>query len=408
MAPGKISLKRRCETSYNGTPASVLKSALQKYARRGLAGPGLWCLAEMDLFSLVEAGSFPPVDVRRATALRTNLINRLIVMVPEDVGVAAWWMPLVAGRLVAAWQASRRVEASRKYLVDLYRHLAAARKLRLVSDLKSVYLLPPNYVKPAQLGDLRAVQAEAARSLGLAGLYAGRDDVPEDLLARLPAGVRADCGDVESRRIYNGVLHHLARESDHAFAWVARLIDRQRGGDGEPRLRGKDNPVNGLWRLLEGFAAHREALWGGSPVDRPANFDRLGEVIGVLRRWYDAMTHREKPIYLYHALLLVIRRGRIDWEQTPPEIDTPADEVARLYAGNLAGEVVPLEGFVYDMHTGGRAAGGRVRFAEEGAVVVNEDVALRNDDYRRLYRELKVRLDIYEERGLAAALGGAA
>jgi hypothetical protein len=403
-------LKRRRETSYNGVPTAVLKSALQKYARRGLLDSGLWCLAELDLFSLVEAGAFPAEDVRRAAALRTNLLNRLIVMVPEDVGIAEWWLPLVAGRLVAAWQACRRQDASRKHLVDLYKYLAAARKLRLVSDLKSVHLLPPDYVKPAQGADLQLMHADLVRSLGLADLYTGCDDEPEDLLAKCPGVLRLDRGDADLRRIFNGVLHHLARESDHAFAWVARLLDRQRGPDGEPRLRGRDNPVNGLWRLLEAFAVRGEALWGGRPVERPANFGRLGDVLAVLRGWYDAMTHRERPIYLYHAILLVVRRGRIDWESQPPVIDTPADEVARLYAGNLAGEVVPLDPFVYDLHTGVREAGARARFAREGAFVTNEDAALRNEDYRRIYHGLKERLDVYEERGLAAALalGGTA
>jgi hypothetical protein len=60
------------------------------------------------------------------------------------------------------------------------------------------------------------------------------------------------------------------------------------------------------------------------------------------------------------------------------------------------------------MHTGRREAGARTRFALEGALVVNEDARLRNDDYRRIYNGLKERLDVYDERGLAEALGGGA
>jgi hypothetical protein len=171
---GKINVKRRQETSCNGLPAALLKSAIQKYARRALAEKGLWCLAEMDLFSLVEADPEGAAEharlrpraagtseaearataVRRARALRTNLLNRLIVMVSEEISIAAWWMPLVVHQLAAAWQDNRGKTASRKYLVDISRHLLATKKVRLISYLKSVYLLPPDYVKPDRRRDL--------------------------------------------------------------------------------------------------------------------------------------------------------------------------------------------------------------------------------------------------------------
>jgi hypothetical protein len=310
---GKMDLRRRRETSYNGVSIAVLKSALQKYARRGQLDQGLWCLAEVDLFSLVEAGASEPADVRRAMALRTNLLNRLIVMVPEEVAIAAWWMPPVAHRLAEAWKASRRSDTARKPLVDLYAHLTAARKVRLVSDIKSVYLLPPDHVDPARLTDLRTLHADLVRTLGLGGLYDGCDAEPEDVLDKCGVDLRAyGVRDEEVRRIFNGVLHHLARESDHAFWWLARLIDRGRDPDGEPRLQGKQNPIQGVWRLLEAFAVKGEALWGTRPVERHAHFGRLGEVVRVLHRWFDTMTHREKPTYLYHALLLAVRRGQVD------------------------------------------------------------------------------------------------
>jgi hypothetical protein len=119
----------------------------------------------------------------------------------------------------------------------------------------------------------------------------------------------------------------------------------------------------------------------------------------VLRKWYEKMTHRERPVYLYHAVLLVVRRKEIDWDAEPPEVDTPASEVEALYQAHLAGREVELDDFVFDVHAGGPAQGGLTRFAREGALVVNEAARFRNEDYRRVYNALKERLDVYNASG---------
>ena len=51
---GDLYARYRVERSYFGYDPSVLKSGFQKYARRAEVEKGLWCLVEMDLFSLLE------------------------------------------------------------------------------------------------------------------------------------------------------------------------------------------------------------------------------------------------------------------------------------------------------------------------------------------------------------------
>ena len=51
---GELYAKYRKEQSFWGYDPSVLKSGIQKYARRAEVDKGLWCLMEMDLFSLLE------------------------------------------------------------------------------------------------------------------------------------------------------------------------------------------------------------------------------------------------------------------------------------------------------------------------------------------------------------------
>ena len=60
---GDLYARFRVEKSFHGYPLSVLKSGIQKYARRGETEKGLWCLVEWDLFSLLEWES-PELEAR--------------------------------------------------------------------------------------------------------------------------------------------------------------------------------------------------------------------------------------------------------------------------------------------------------------------------------------------------------
>lgn len=421
---GQIYLKRRQERSYNGIPIGVLKSGLQKYARRARLGEGLWCLIELDLFQLVETeldgvaeylrrkgrAVFPLEEaeykraiIQKAKALRTNLVNRLIVMVSEEVSISAYWMPLVVNELYELWKADRNRTISRKHLIDIYKHLVRQEKIRLISDLKSVYLLPPDYVKPDRRQDLRIIHSNLLASLGLSRMLEGCQAVSENLIDSCTVDLRPflDEKDEELRRVVNGILYHLKHKNDHVFHWLGQLIDRQRGPQGEPKLGGKKDLLNVVWHLLLGFADKREGLWNEPQKTYPENFDRVREIIGVLKKWYETMTHREKPIYLYHAILLIIRRDEIDWRAEIPEINTPWHEVEALYRTNVSGKVIELDDFVFDIHTGRLGENSLTRFAREGALVENENQRFRNENYRLIYCALKERLDVYRRKGLA-------
>ncbi len=416
----KINLKRRQETTLNGVSVKVLKSGLQKYVRRGMLSKGLWCLAELDLLSLVEDGGdgtdeyvrlyIKPSEtvnmarrsaIQRAKALRTNVLNRLIVMVPEEISIACWWMPIVVNRLAEAWKSERCDVQSRQHLVEIYKLLCASKKIRLISDLKSVYLLPPDYVKPQQRQELSEIHAEAVKSLEIQALYENCHSVPTNLVDHCRVDLRpfGNVADADFRQIVNGLLHNLRCESDHVFYWVNRLIEQQRDAKGNPCFRGKRNKINLVWALLEGFAKHRELLWGETPQAYPNQFHRLAEVLSVLREWYTTMTNRETPTYLYHAILLVVRRRQVDWRSEPEFPITNRHEVEALYDANLNGDLIELDSFVHDMHTGTHGPDKRTRFANEGAWVENEETSLRNESYRSLYHRLKERLDSSEEDG---------
>ena len=164
---GELCHEYRAEKSFFGYNPSVLKSGIQKYARRAEVQKGLWCLIEMDLFSLLEwdgasldayLQKHPEAKRKKVQAqaqrIRTNMVNRLVVMMSEEVSISAWWMPLIIHELYQRWVKTRGGPESRKYLVDMYLFLNSQKMVRLISDLHSVYLLPPDYVKPKQMDGL--------------------------------------------------------------------------------------------------------------------------------------------------------------------------------------------------------------------------------------------------------------
>lgn len=385
---GNLYAKFRSERSFFGYDPHVLKSGIQKYARRAEVDKGLWCLVEMDLFSLLEwEGSgldaylqrYPEVTRAKAKAraktIRTNMINRLVVMMSEEVNISAWWMPLRVCQIYQKWVESRDEAFSWKLLMDMYLYLTSQRMIRLISDLKSVYILPPYYVKPRQMDDFR--QIHRSISALYPAVYANQTDVGD---------VDLDLTDYSAniRRCIKGIVYNLEAGSDHAFYWISRLCDLE-NEDGTAKYR----YLRFVWSVLYRF------------IDRHGEYQSIREIISALEFFFKKMGHQEKPIYLYHAMLLFIRRNEIDWSSTDPGIDTPVDDVEQLYRDHLVGGKMLMDPYILDLHTHGGKRGGDCleNFALEGAYIENENDAFLRHEYREIYVLLKKKLDRYRCNG---------
>ena len=136
MFHNQFSLNYCSQTSFNGCRTTVLKSGLQKYLRRSEPQKGLWCLIEMDLFSVLEPDS-------RAYAIRSNNMNRLIAIMSEEISINAPALPVFVRECYETWCNSRGTLSGRNTLVTLYKTLFNCKKSRIISDLKSYYNLPP-------------------------------------------------------------------------------------------------------------------------------------------------------------------------------------------------------------------------------------------------------------------------
>jgi hypothetical protein len=413
---GNLYVKRRLEKSYFDYHPSALKSGIQKYARRDEVEKGLWCLIEMDLFSLLEwdgpvlnafLARYPELNRKQveinARRLRTNMINRLVVMMSEEVNISAWWMPAIIFDLYQKWAANRGTPSSRKFLRDMYRYLTYQKMIRLISDLKSVFLLPPHYLKPDKMQDL--LQIHKSIQDRYPQIYSDQDNVGETTwdwdTSQYPTDIQ---------QCIRGIIYNLEIGSDNVFYWIRKLCDPEQAYEKAV----KDAYEKNLKAAMAGTKnkkiqpkppnlANTELVWEilHHFIDQNSEYKFVKPVISVLQAFHKAMGHKEKPIYLYHALLLIVRRDDIDWASQPPRIDTPIDTVNKIYADHLSGGKMAMDEYVEDIHTktGKKSDEPLKRFALEGAYVNNENKAFLNETYREIYNLFKEDLDSYHERG---------
>jgi hypothetical protein len=328
--------KFRNAMSPSGIAIDVLKSGIQKYARRGMEEEGLRCVIEVDLLAL--GGE----DLHQFKSKRTNLLTRLIVCWVEDC-VEPGWSGAFLDLARTANGADRQAISAMTALLNMFVFLSNARKGRLVSVAKL-------YAPPTS----EAVSA-LERNVAFMTKYAGavvRPPIPsyssavyvfESLLVKM---------DVKAVTLMFVLDEERDKKSDDGSVVLKRVCTR-------PRLEGilrKYLPAHILVPLLE----LRDILPGGNA---------------------------ERVYFLYHAVMLAVFRpffaassassSRAPPPPLPPLVDASTclkRYRARCYEIQEAREPARLHPFCYDVHTSeGRCRGADVaRFASEGAVVMNE------------------------------------
>ena len=105
--------------------------------------------------------------------------------------------------------------SSRKFLVDMYLYLTSQKMIRLISDLKSVYLIPPDYVKPKQMNDLMQIHNNIQKRYPK--IYSGQAEVGEVKwevdMGRYPTKLQP---------CIKGIIYNLEKGSDQRF-----LLDQE-------------------------------------------------------------------------------------------------------------------------------------------------------------------------------------
>ena len=120
----------------SGHPSlDAVKSAIQKYARRGMHIEMLQAVSEMNAFKVYE-DSENITTQRAAKAIRTNMINRLKIVLFEDVSFSQVGAFTTVSEKIKEWEDDRTDDGTLAEIVSIISH---AKKLRLPSYLRASY-----------------------------------------------------------------------------------------------------------------------------------------------------------------------------------------------------------------------------------------------------------------------------
>lgn len=121
----------------SGHPSlDAVKSAIQKYARRGMHTKMLQAVSEMDAFKAYD-DSDNITTQRAAKAIRTIMINRLKVILFEDVSFSQVGAFTTVSEKIKEWEDDGRNDE--KTLAEIVTIISHAKKLRLPSYLRTSY-----------------------------------------------------------------------------------------------------------------------------------------------------------------------------------------------------------------------------------------------------------------------------
>lgn len=311
--------------TFSGFSVDEAKSAMQKYIRRGIVDKAL--MAAFELYRMSEVG---------ATAIVTNMYNRLAIIAAEDVGPANF--PLVGETI----RRTRTRDMDPASLVRLVVALCNSKKTRLGSHVFSAHFRPKGM--------------DAARELGIALEDTATNDGA--------SGVEwTDKNHPAMKRCLEMLCH---RNSMHAFNWLReyqKAADNWPPGDKTPKL-----------------APFRRRTHYMAPVVH-ALTDGKGDTYTQIR---DAYWHiAEKRPFL--ILLVLAHVYGLDGHAT---YELPDGRFAQEYGWLMRGDyILELDDYVIDKHTKRGRTRGQTRrdFVFGGGLVTNESAKYCLEDYKDVY-----------------------
>ena len=366
---GNIVTTYRAERTYNDYKPGDLKSALQKYIRRKEADKARYCLIDLDLFSLVEeSDKSTGKQIKDAKRMRTNMVNRLIAIMSEDIGICNPYLPIKMWSAYDKWRSHRDNTSGRKHLMNMLDLLMVHKRLRLISNYKSVYNLAPYYIEDKSFEKLDALHKKLLKDGGHNHEYDmmyGRNH------EKLNEVTKAN------------IMKHLKNDDESVFCIIHNIY------------RNKDTKmIATVITIIKSLLA------------KDMKYTNITKSVEALHNFYRLMTHKEKPIYFYQIVLLYLNRDKISSTNYAniDTITTSAQKIKKYYNKNLNNEKIKLDDYVFDIHTHTSTKTPLTNFAKTGANVVDEDTDYLNKDYKKIYDEYKELLDKYNNDNLTLDL----
>jgi hypothetical protein len=328
--------------SFNGYKLDILKSAVQKYLRRREFHKMVWCVGEIYLFQVYAKSD---VEKRATKGIISNLINRLIIMLDEEMLFAECEKYLLVRRYMEDFEKSDRGDF--ECLFKICDVMCNARMIRRNSDIRG-YWSPRN------------------------------------------KALKIDDGDSTDEYYFEKFKEKFEENNSECFIWMFKIF--YRGAEGEVvRYRRKEN-IYMIWEYL--FS--RENIKNNEVLRRCLEY-RLKE--------FYKKNRTERFIFLTAAIDIAMYKGKNvkkDWfdcsKKVKFDINSLVKEEDEKFADvNIIESVyekwgkMEIDDYAIDMHTsaGRRMGKNKVDFIASGAVIVDEDEEYFVKEWRDCYNNAK-------------------
>ena len=341
--------------SYYGYKLDILKSGVQKYLRRREFDKMIWCVAEIYLFQVLQTTE----QHKKATkGIISNLLNRLIVMMDEEMLFAECDTYLMIRRYMEIFEKGKRGDFS--MLFKICHLLCKSRMLRRNSDIRA-------YFKHAMMNENSGIEP--------------------------PASIidAANFSEQEVDKFYfeNFKAYFKMEDKNEAvkcYYWMFKIFMGKRDGNVR-RFRRKEN-IYMIWEFL--FS--RKNIMSDPRLKKCLEY-RLGE--------FHKKSRGERFIFLTASIdIALFQTAELDFNMnlekwldgknlmTDWGWSSPEKIIDKVYKNRVYME---MDDYVVDMHCSlGRKLGkGKKDFAIEGSLVVDEDKQFYVKEWRRRYNSAK-------------------
>jgi len=337
--------------SWNGEKTDVLKSAVQKYVRRGLLEKANWSLIELDLFTEIL---FKSKDEKLKSSVRkfqTNVVNRLIIMSCEDVSLGNPFLPIVMDKLLNEWSNIREDinnrEKRRKILLEMNINLVKSQKSRELSHLKTVYY------------------------------QVFQSDIEQNFIDKYPDiyNFTREGDDFSQFKI------EFNNNSDACFYWFFKILF-------QPRIKSSKSKNQKSSKRKESITVKPLASSVKPYIDYVISKEKDKNVLAlynVLNKWFKTYKYRELWIYGSQIILLALRKSF-----TKSIFYPISSNWSSIYLKNIMNKSIIIDDFCIDKHTrvGKNLGKTTTDFAIEGSIVANEST-LTNQIYKKIYIQVR-------------------
>lgn len=323
----QISTKYRQIRTVNGYEMDVAKSAMQKYARRGLPESCVYAMVEMNFFHWVEDGK----------SSFTNFYNRIRVTLLEDIGIASPMAIPIADKLLSKLKTSE--SNFPKVLPQLAWLMSNSLHHRTYSMVKAYTFANP----------------------------------PDPESSKME---RFDLKNDENLRIYvDSLIGCLERKSMDAFYWMSTIFN----GD-----KLKSSRYN---RSQPGFLVLAILEWFFSKNDvNKVIIDNLK----VCTDWLKTLKIKEAEICVFHPMAMYIMSSDLDFTQKTYLLDVDNyhkywDRNLLNIRINIDSYAQDMH-----TRIGRKQGKDSADFAVEGSLVAFEDMKIEDEENRYLYANNKI------------------